>query len=569
MMKQLQGIAVSEGLAIAKAYRLEEPDLTIVEKTTIDLTEEKMRFTEAISSAKKQLEKIRQYAIETIGEEEAEIFSAHLLVLQDPDLHAAIEAEIDQAVQAEQAVRNSANNFIEMFMQLDNEYMRQRAADIEDVTKRILANLLGKVLPDVSQIEEEVVLVAHDLSPSVTAQLNKKYVKGFITAIGGRTSHTAILARTLQIPAVVGLKEALAIEQEELVLLDGMSGQVTVQPSTQLLENARLEMTALQEREVRLQQYVDKQSQTSDGVEIELAANIGSLQDVETVLQKGADGIGLFRTEFLYMDSTALPTEQEQFDVYKAVLEKMGEKPVIVRTLDIGGDKHLSYWALPNEENPFLGQRAIRLSFANEAVFITQLRALLRASHYGNLKIMFPMIATVEELAKAKLLLQQAHEALLAEGQQVGEYEVGIMIEVPSAALIAHLLAPEVDFFSIGTNDLIQYTFAADRMNESLAYLYEPFHPAIIKLIEHVASSAKEHGIWAGMCGEMAGEHLALPILVTLGLKELSMSANSILRTRENLLKLNYSELQKQKQTLLQCANAEQVKNWASQVYKN
>ena len=435
--------------------------------------------------------------------------------------------------------------FIQLFEAMDDAYMQERAADIRDVSRRILAKLLRVELPNLTTINEEVIIVADDLTPSMTVQLNKQYVRGFVTNIGGRTSHSAILARTLEIPAVVGVTGATSqIESKQTIILDGTSGEVIINPSDEQIE----QYEQLQQQFIAQQQALVKYKQLPsvdiDGYQVELAGNIGKPEDVQKVFDNGGDGIGLFRTEFLYMDRNDYPTEDEQFEAYKEVLEQMGDKPTVVRTLDIGGDKELPYLQLPHELNPFLGYRAIRICLDNPQLFDVQLRALLRASVYGNLKIMFPMIATLEEFRQAKQRLLEVKAQLQAEGVEVAETtEIGLMIEVPSAAIIADLFAKEADFLSIGTNDLIQYTFAADRMNEKVAYLYQPYHPAILRLVKNVIDAAHANDCWVGMCGEMAGDPIAIPILLAMGLDEFSMSATSIVSRRAQLAQLSKQQL--------------------------
>lgn len=564
MTKQLKGIAVSDGIAVAKVYLLVEPDLSFEKRSIEDTEAEITRLSDALGQSTKELQAIRDKAIHTLGEEEAQVFDAHLMVLSDPELVGAIESNItDNKVNAESALKDVTDMFIGMFEGMeDNPYMQERAADIRDVTKRIMSHLLGIKLPDLSMIDEEVIIVAEDLTPSDTAQLDRNFVRAFVTNIGGRTSHSAIMARSLEIPAVVGTKEITDLVFEgDVLAIDGSEGDVIINPTDEQVADFTQKAEAYSALKAEWEKLKNSPTVTADGKHFELAGNIGTPKDLDGVLGNGGEAVGLYRTEFLYMDSPDFPTENEQFEAYKAVLEGMEDKPVVVRTMDIGGDKELPYLKFPEEMNPFLGYRAIRICLAEDAMFRTQLRALLRASVYGNLRIMFPMIATLTEFREAKALLLEEKANLIAEGVEVSDdIQVGIMIEIPAAAVIADRFAKEVDFFSIGTNDLIQYTMAADRMNERVSYLYQPYNPAILRLIKNVIDAAHAEGKWAGMCGEMAGDQTAVPLLVGLGLDEFSMSATSILRTRSLMKKLDSKKMAElANKAVTECDTAEEV----------
>ncbi|NRD78691.1 phosphoenolpyruvate--protein phosphotransferase [Bacillus sp. BRMEA1] len=561
-MNFLHGIAASNGIAIAKAYRLVEPDLSFEKRTIEDASAEVERFRQAMAKSKSELEAIRDRAKVDLGEDKAAIFEAHLLVLSDPELNSPIEDKIQsEKVNAEVALKETADMFVTMFEQMDNEYMKERAADIRDVTKRVLSHLLAVQLPNPSMIAEEVIIVAEDLTPSDTAQLNRQFVKGFTTNIGGRTSHSAIMARSLEIPAVVGTKTATEeIKNGDMVIVDGLKGEVHINPTAELISQYRKVAEEYEVQKAEWAKLVNEQTISADGHHVDLAANIGTPNDLKGVISNGAEGVGLYRTEFLYMGRDQLPTEEEQFEAYKAVLEGMNGKPVVVRTLDIGGDKELPYLELPKEMNPFLGFRAIRLCLEEQDIFRTQLRALLRASSFGNLKIMFPMIATLDEFRSAKAILEEEKQKLLSEGQKVADkIELGIMVEIPSTAILADQFAKEVDFFSIGTNDLIQYTMAADRMNQRVSYLYQPYSPSILRLVKMVIDAAHAEGKWAGMCGEMAGDETAIPLLLGLGLDEFSMSATSILKARSLISKLNKDEMERLAGEVLNMQTTSQV----------
>ena len=547
MSKTLKGIAASDGIAVAPAYLLVEPDLSFSKTSVSDVDAEVARFKKVVEESTEELEKVRDKAKESLGPEEAQVFDAHLLFLSDPEFTGAIETEIkDQKINAEAALDETAQKFITIFEGMtDNAYMQERAADVRDVSKRLMAHLLGKKLPDPAAIDHEVVVVAYDLTPSDTAQLNKKYVKGFVTDVGGRTAHSAIMARSLEIPAVVGTETITKdVKDGDMLIADGLDGDAIINPTVAQIEEYTKKGEAFAKQKEEWKKLKNEPSVTANGKKFIIAANIGTPNDMKGVKENGAEAIGLYRTEFLYMDSKDFPSEEAQFDAYKKVIEDMDGKQTIIRTCDIGGDKHLDYWDLPEEMNPFLGVRAIRLSMQYKDIFRTQLRALLRASAYGPLGIMFPMIGTLAELREAKQILAEEKDKLAKEGVKIGDdLQVGMMIEVPAAAVLADQFAKEVDFFSIGTNDLIQYTMAADRGNDNVSYLYQPYNPSVLRLIKHTIDGAHENGIWCGMCGEAAGDDIMFPILLSMGLDEYSMSATSILRIRSLMKKINTEDI--------------------------
>ncbi|MBD3929538.1 phosphoenolpyruvate--protein phosphotransferase [Staphylococcus haemolyticus] len=571
MSKLINGIAASDGVAIAKAYLLVEPDLSFTNEKVTDTDAEIRKFRNALEASKIELTKIRNNAEKQLGPDKAAIFDAHLLVLDDPELIQPIEDKIaNEKVSAPEALDEVTSQFITIFESMDNEYMRERAADIRDVSKRVLAHLLGVELPNPSMIDESVVIVGNDLTPSDTAQLNKEFVQGFVTNIGGRTSHSAIMSRSLEIAAVVGTKSITKeVKQGDMVIVDGITGDVIVDPTEDELIAYQNKRERFFEDKKELQKLRDAETVTIDGEHAELAANIGTPDDLYGVMENGAEGIGLYRTEFLYMGRDQMPTEDEQFEAYKKVLETMKDKRVVVRTLDIGGDKELPYLNLPKEMNPFLGYRAIRLCLDQQDIFRTQLRALLRASVYGKLNIMFPMVATINEFRDAKAILLEEKENLKNDGHDVSDdIELGIMVEIPSTAALADIFAKEVDFFSIGTNDLIQYTMAADRMSERVSYLYQPYNPAILRLVKQVIEASHKEGKWTGMCGEMAGDETAIPLLLGLGLDEFLMSATSILKARRQINGLSKNEMSELANRAINCATQEEVKDLVNNISK-
>ncbi|MGI8168331.1 phosphoenolpyruvate--protein phosphotransferase [Enterococcus lactis] len=566
MVEMLKGIAASDGVAVAKAYLLVQPDLTFSKATVEDTEAEEARLDAALAKSTEELQQIREKAAQSLGEAEAQVFDAHLMVLSDPEMVGQIKQNIkDNSVNAESALKEVTDMYIGMFEAMeDNAYMQERAADIRDVAKRILAHLLGVTLPNPSMINEEVVVVAHDLTPSDTAQLDRNFVKAFVTDIGGRTSHSAIMARSLEIPAIVGTKEITAkVKEGDMLAVNGIEGDVIIDPTEEQkaeFEKAGADYAA---QKAEWEKLKNAETVTADGKHFELAANIGTPKDLVGVHNNGGEAVGLYRTEFLYMDSPDFPTEDDQYEAYKAVLEGMEGKPVVVRTMDIGGDKELPYLQLPHEMNPFLGYRALRISLSEQGdeMFRTQMRALLRASVHGNLRIMFPMVATLKEFRAAKAIFEEEKQKLISEGKEVSDtIQVGIMIEIPAAAVLADKFAKEVDFFSVGTNDLIQYTMAADRMNERVSYLYQPYNPSILRLIKNVIDAAHAEGKWAGMCGEMAGDQTAVPLLVGMGLDEFSMSATSILKTRSLMKRLDTAKMAElADRALKECDTMEEV----------
>lgn len=546
MAKDVKGIAASDGIGIAPAYLLVDPDLSYDKVKVDDTAAEYARVEKAFQDSIEELTQIKENAKDRLGEEELGVFDAHIAILSDPEMLGQIKDDIENNhTGAEEAVDKVTTAFADMLAAMtDNAYMQERAADVKDVAKRAMSHLLGKQLPNIAGINSPVVIVAHEITPSDTSQMDAKFVKGIVTDLGGRTSHAAIMSRTLRIPAIVGSNEiTTSVEHGQMMIVDGLNGDAIIDPSDDQVKEYEAKAEAFEAERAEWAKLVDAPSVSKDGKEFEIAANIGTPDDTEDAVKQGADGVGLFRSEFLYMDNDHMPSEDEQFEAYKKAVVGMNGKPVVVRTMDIGGDKPLDYMPLPKEENPFLGYRAIRICLDRPELFKTQLRALVRASEFGPVSIMFPMIATVAELRQAKATFEEAKAEVQKDHPGLGDdVKIGMMIEIPLAALNAAQLAKEVDFFSIGTNDLIQYSFAADRGNEAVSYLYQPLNPAFLSLVKHVITSAHENGAKAAMCGEMAGDEMALPLLMGMGLDEYSMSATSILRTRSMMKKLDTKE---------------------------
>ncbi|MCV3755143.1 phosphoenolpyruvate--protein phosphotransferase [Limosilactobacillus fermentum] len=567
MAKDVKGIAASDGIGIAPAYLLVDPDLSYDKVKVDDTAAEYARVEKAFQDSIEELTQIKENAKDRLGEEELGVFDAHIAILSDPEMLGQIKDDIENNhTGAEEAVDKVTTAFADMLAAMtDNAYMQERAADVKDVAKRAMSHLLGKQLPNIAGINSPVVIVAHEITPSDTSQMDAKFVKGIVTDLGGRTSHAAIMSRTLRIPAIVGSNEiTTSVEHGQMMIVDGLNGDAIIDPSDDQVKEYEAKAEAFEAERAEWAKLVDAPSVSKDGKEFEIAANIGTPDDTEDAVKQGADGVGLFRSEFLYMDNDHMPSEDEQFEAYKKSVVGMNGKPVVVRTMDIGGDKPLDYMPLPKEENPFLGYRAIRICLDRPELFKTQLRALVRASEFGPVSIMFPMIATVAELRQAKAIFEEAKAEVQKDHPGLGDdVKIGMMIEIPLAALNAAQLAKEVDFFSIGTNDLIQYSFAADRGNEAVSYLYQPLNPAFLSLVKHVITSAHENGAKAAMCGEMAGDEMALPLLMGMGLDEYSMSATSILRTRSMMKKLDTKEWAGYVDEIIaNCATVEEVQDF-------
>lgn len=563
------GTSASPGIALGKALIYEQEELVIENKEINSVEEENNRFDKALEISKQELEAIKEKALKELGEDKAAIFEAHLMVLDDPELINSTKSKIEsQNSNAEFAFKTIIDQFIEMFEAMDNEYMKERAADIKDVSGRVLRHLLGKTVVDLAGLEDEVIIIAPDLTPSDTATMNKEKVLGFLTDIGGRTSHSAIMARSLEVPAVVGLKDITKkVNDGDYVVFNGDTGEIIVNPDNETKEKYQNLKNNYEDMKHELKQLIGEESISDDGRKVEVAGNIGTPNDIEGLQNNDAEGVGLYRTEFLYMNRDKLPTEEEQFESYKKVLESMNPKPVVIRTLDVGGDKNLPYLEFEKEMNPFLGYRAIRLCLDKKDIFITQLRALLRASKYGKLRIMFPMISSLEELLEAKEVLEGVKKDLDDENIEYDkDIQVGIMIEIPAAAVMSDILAKHVDFFSIGTNDLIQYTTAVDRMNEKIHHLYSFFNPAVLRLIKMTIDNGHKEDIWVGMCGEMAGDQKIIPILLGMGLDEFSMSPISILPARKLIRSLKYEDAKRIAHTVVTMGKAEDIEKYMTEV---
>lgn len=559
----MKGIGASQGIAIGKAY---VKNIGVkLEKTMAENTEDELaRLYFNLERSKQQLKEIKTTTEKKIGIEEAQIFEAHAMILEDPEFVDRVVAKIkNDGVSASWAVKEAVDELTQLFQDIEDEYIRERVLDLKDVSLRMIDNLLGLKAFDYSIITEPVILVANELTPSDMSGISTDKVLGIITETGGLTSHTVIIAKVMGLPAIVGAEGLLqTVSDGDTVILNGSSGEFYINPEAAILERYERERTMELEDQKALEQYKGKKTVTADGVEINIGCNIGAPKDLEAVLKNDAEGIGLFRSEFLYMDRNTMPSEEEQFEAYKAAAMTLKGKPVIIRTLDIGGDKQLPYMDFPHEENPFLGYRAIRYCLEEKEIFRIQLRAMLRASAFGNIKIMLPMISGIDEIREARAELRKSMQELdhrkLAYNKTI---ELGIMIETPAAAIISDKLAEEVDFFSIGTNDLTQYTLAVDRMNSKISKLYTPYHPAVLRLIKLVIDNGQRAGIEVGMCGEAAQDELLAPLFVGMGINELSVSPPQVLKIRKLINNLNKQQVQKHVENTLNLSNAEEILN--------
>ena len=567
---RIQGISGSRGVAVGNVYRYIQEEIVIPDYTVAeDMVEEEIgKFAAAMAATLKQLDTIRQKALDEMGPEEAAIFEAHMQIAQDPSLSDGIKSLVESShTNVVAATAQTIETFANIFLGMEDPYMRERGADIKDIGDRLMRNMLGMNPRGLSHISGEVILVAQDLAPSDTASLDKNVVKGIVTAAGGPTSHAAIMARTLEIPAVMGVGDIESFVDGDKAVVLGTDGIVEINPSDADWDEYTNQAAAFQEELKRLRESANLEATTTDGHHVELFGNIGKAKDAKNALTMGAQGIGLYRTEFLYMENDELPAEDVQFEEYKKVAQDMKGKPVIIRTMDIGGDKELKCLDLPSEMNPFLGYRAIRISLNRPDIFKVQLRALLRASAFGDIHIMYPMIASVEEVKQANAMLDECKAELTAEGKEFNkDIKVGIMIEVPAAAVISPILAKYVDFFSIGTNDLCQYTLAVDRMNEAIGSLYQPLHPGVIRLIKHVIDASHEQGKFTGMCGELASDPVATMILLGLGLDEFSMTASSIPLIKNILRSVSKAECEEVANKALTMDTAEEITGYAKSV---
>lgn len=558
----MNGIGVSKGIGLGKVFIKRE--IVTVKKDKILNHKEEVKYLEkCIESVSNDIEKLYENKLEELGKKDAQIFEAHKMIIKDPELFSKIKNYIVESnYSSAYATDIVIKEYVSMFEKMENEYFRLRALDMKDVGKRLIRKILDLPSDGLKTINEPTVLVAKDLTPSDTAQLNINYIEGIITEDGGSTSHSAIIARTLGIPAIMGVKNILdRIDNDDYIVLDGNSGNVLINPNNIVVNEYKNKRENLLKKQKELEKFIGKKTITKDNKEIELSANIASINDIDNAIMYDAEGIGLFRSEFIFMEKNSLPTEEEQFNIYKRALEKFSDKPIIIRTMDIGGDKEVSYLNFKKEMNPFLGYRAIRYSLDNIEVFKTQLRALFRASIYGRLKIMFPMISSLKELKKIKLLIKEVKEELDFKNKKYSRsIEIGIMIEVPSAAIMADKLAKKVDFFSIGTNDLIQYMTATDRMNSKLKNLYTPYNPGVLRIINDVIKKGHKEGIWVGMCGSVAGNQCLIPLLLAMGLDEFSMSPTNILESRALINSFSINENEKLVNRILDAEDSDEVK---------
>ena len=561
----MKGIGASAGIAIGKVFQYEPKRAVAFKKIITDTGSEIARLNAARAEAKSQIEILHIKALETIGKQEAMIFEAHIALVDDPALFKeAVKNITTQNVNAEWALNEAIDKFIQIFEAMDNKYIAERAADLKDIKSRMLDILMGVKAQDLSHLNEPSIIVALDLLPSDTARMNKEKVLGFVTELGAKLSHTAIIARSLEIPAVVGLSGMMkGVKHGDLIILDGDTGEVFLNPDKSIIDKYEKKKQEYFYFKNELKVFIGKPSKTKDDARVHILANVGTPKDVDSCIENDAEGIGLFRTEFLYMDRQDIPSEDEQFEAYKEVISRMQGKPVVIRTLDVGGDKDIPYLGLSKEDNPFLGYRAIRYCIDNVDIFKAQLRAILRASTYGHVKIMFPMIATLTELRRAKAILNEVRHDLKIENIAYDEkMETGIMVEIPACAIAADLFAKEADFFSIGTNDLIQYTMAVDRGNPKVSALYSHFNPSVLRLIKYVIDSAHKNGIPVGMCGEAASDPALIPVLVGMGIDDFSMNPSSVLKARSIVSNTTKADIADKVESILSLATAGEVEEY-------